>query len=265
MRRTFRLFRLIAVVLGHTVMTWWVCRRAPASDRPARRADRQRLGCQRILNSIGLSVRQPVDWPEVNGHLLVCNHFALMDPFLLATEGRVAFVAKKEARSWPVAGWVAEEHGVIFVDRKRRTSTASFVEQVVDRLEHGVNVLVFPEGTTHGGYTIWPFKTGAFQAVANRTGHTVTPLFLEPVRVNGSVPTEGQREALLWADPSVSFGSHVWSLLRHRSVEYALRVGAPIPTDDKDRKELAALSESSVRQMREELYASREGVQLSTS
>jgi hypothetical protein len=82
--------------------------------------------------------------------------------------------------------------------------------------------------------------------VAGLSGSAVLPLHLDAVRVEGR-PAEGEvRARVVWADPGTPFVRHVWQLLGLKGVEMRVRAGAPIPTRDHDRKELAQISHGAV-------------------
>ncbi len=176
--------------------------------------------------------------------LYVCNHLGLADAMMLAARMPVAFAAKAEVRTWPLLGWVCRTMGVLFVERERPTRTSAFVRDVRERLGHGVSVLVFPEGTTGSGDHIRPFKTGAFEAVADQEDGAVLPLCLKVLAVDGEA---GRRSALAWVDEP--FGRNSWRLLGLPHAEVAVQVGEPLATDGSDRKELARQAHAAVSQL----------------
>jgi 1-acyl-sn-glycerol-3-phosphate acyltransferase len=246
MRAFWRLLRLFFVVGGHTLYTSLAVRRRPAAERAAFRAWRQHVGCRALCRALGVRVTVEGAWPEGRGMLLVCNHFGVLDPLVLSSEIPLAAVSKAEVAQWPLLGWVCRTMGVIFVERERRTQTGSFVETVQDRLHRGVPVLVFPEGTTSGERRVQPFKTGAFEAVADMPDGLVLPLHLDAVTVEGRPADAAVRARVVWADSSLSFTQHVWQLFSLRDVEMRVRVGTPLSTDGRSRKELAQISQAHV-------------------
>lgn len=238
MRQLWRFVRVAWTMLVHTLYTAVAVRRRPPERRAAFRAHRQHVGCRRLCEILGVRVTVEGDLPGHDGMLVVCNHFGVLDPLVLASRLPVAFVGKAGIRQWPFVGWVCATMGVIFVERERRSATASFVEQVRARMADGVDVLVFPEGTTTRGRTVRPFKTGAFAAVAGTDGR-VLPLFLDARTVEGRPAVGAERERVVWAEGSPSFLVHFWHLLGLRRVHMVLRVGPPVSADGHDRKALA--------------------------
>jgi 1-acyl-sn-glycerol-3-phosphate acyltransferase len=244
MRRFWKLLRIGGLVLAHTLYASFALRRRAPAERAAFRAHRQRVGCRalcRILN-VEVSCTGPV--PEGARMLLVCNHFGILDPLVLATQMPVAFVSKAEVRGWPLIGRVTRLMGVIFVERERRTQAGDFVRAVQSRLREGVHVLAFPEGTTSGTEAVLPFKTGAFAAVAGLGGGAVLPLYLKVESVNGRPAVGALRERVVWSDKG--FARHAWEVLGLRSVRLQVRVGEPVPSGGQDRKALALLAHAQV-------------------
>jgi len=176
--------------------------------------------------------------------LYVCNHLGLVDALLIASQMPVAFAAKAEMHSWPLLGWVGRTMGIIFVERERPTRTSVFVRAVQERLRHGVSVVVFPEGTTGWGDAVRRFKTGAFEAVAEEVRGGVLPLYLKVKAVEGQ--PAGNR-ALAWVDESLQ--ANAWRLLGLKHVDVELRVGAPLATAGRDRKELARRAHAAVSRL----------------
>lgn len=246
MRPFWRLLRIFLTMLAHTLYVGFAARRRPPAARAAFRARRQHVGCRALCRILGVRVVLEGRVPEHRGLLLVSNHFGVLDPLVLSAAIPLAAASKAEVRHWPFLGWVCRTFGVLFVERERRTQTATFVETVQDRLRRGVHVLVFPEGTTNAGRRVQPFKTGAFEAVAGLDGGAVLPLHLDAVAVEGA-PAEGAvRDRVVWADPAVPFLRHVWDVLSLRDVEMRVRVGEPLPTAGLGRKELAQAAHARV-------------------
>ena len=243
MRRLWRSIRVFAITLQCTIYTSVAVRFKPVAERPAFRARRQQIGSRRLCRAMGFRVQLRGAPPAGRPMLYVSNHLSAFDPLILGGQMPVAFAGKAELRAWPLIGWVCATHGMIFVDRDRRTSTTSFVEQVQAKLQAGVSVLVFPEGTTGLGETVKPFKTGAFEAVARRADGAVLPLFIDVPAVEG-VPVQDGRRVISHTDEP--FIDHTLRLFSIRNIDIVVTVGEPVAATRYDRKQLARMTHEAV-------------------
>ncbi|QXD15863.1 1-acyl-sn-glycerol-3-phosphate acyltransferase [Rhodocaloribacter litoris] len=248
MRRLWRLLRFTVSILSRTGWLWLSVRFVPEARRPLYRARVQQRACRVFCCILGVRVTVRGTLPRHHAVLAVSNHLGLLDPWILASQMPLAFVAKAEMARWPVVGWICRTVGIIFVERERRMATKAFVEQVQSRLREGVRVLVFPEGTTtRGDAVLLPFKTGGFEAVAGMEEAVVLPLYLHVDAVDGRPAAGALRRRVAWSDPAEPMLRHAWSLLGVREVHVELRVGVPIPTAGQDRKALARQAYAAVR------------------
>ena len=110
-------------------------RRRPARD-PRRRACAPRAGTRRA---------------GARRAMIAANHVSWLDIFAIASLRHTRFIAKSEIRDWPLAGWLAEKSGTIFIRRARRHDTARINALVHEALGEGDCVGLFPEGTTTEG------------------------------------------------------------------------------------------------------------------
>lgn len=203
-----------------------------------------------LCDILGIDVRTEGRVPSQSGMLVVSNHFGVLDPLIIASVLSSAPVGKAEVRHWPLAGWVSLAHGMIPVERERPSAVARFMQLVGERLDAGVNVVVFPEGTTSGEPTVRPFKTGAFEAVVSRERGAVLPVYLAVDSVEDE-PAEGAvRERVVWADGDQSFTDHVRDVMATRRMAFTVRFGEPILTKGLDRKKLAQVAREAVEDLR---------------
>lgn len=96
--------------------------------------------------------------------LLVANHLSWLDITLIHSQRMAAFVAKSEIARWPLVGWLAARGGTIFHKRGSNQSLATVAQAMVDRLQRGFAVAVFPEGGTGSGDHVRTFHARIFQA-----------------------------------------------------------------------------------------------------
>ena len=116
------------------------------------------------------------------GTVYASNHVSWYDIFAIASVlPRYTFVAKAELRKIPIFGWGAEGAGVVFLARENRKSAFEAYEAVAKKIEHGLNVVVYPEGTRSTSYLLRPFKKGPF-VLAIAAGAPVVPVVVYGTR-----------------------------------------------------------------------------------
>lgn len=258
MRQFWKVWRVFSIILTRTSNLHWALRRTPEENRSRLRARLQMEGCKLLCRVLGIQVELVGRPIPGEGRLVVSNHFGVLDTLILASVLPVSFVAKHELRDWPILGWVAGSFGVLFVDRDRRTTVSDFTAQVQERIACGVDVLVFPEGTTSPDQTVLPFKTGAFEAVARRSDQAVLPVYLRVENVDGQPAIGSVRQRVVWSDSSLPFLEHCWQIAGLREIRMEVRIGDPIPVANRDRKELAQLSRIAVEELRDGMPAREE-------
>ncbi|MET0267409.1 MAG: lysophospholipid acyltransferase family protein [Duganella sp.] len=96
--------------------------------------------------------------------MVVANHVSWLDIFVLHSLYPSHFVAKAEIRSWPLAGWLAEKAGTVFIARGNRRDLRQLFQGLVHTLERGERVAFFPEGTTAAQGNLLPFHANLFEA-----------------------------------------------------------------------------------------------------
>jgi 1-acyl-sn-glycerol-3-phosphate acyltransferase len=116
------------------------------------------------------------------GTVYASNHVSWYDIFAIASVlPGYTFVAKAELRKIPIFGWGAKGAGVVFLARQNRKSAFEAYESVATKIEHGLNVVVYPEGTRGEGYPLRAFKKGPF-VLAIAAGAPVVPVVVYGTR-----------------------------------------------------------------------------------
>jgi len=116
------------------------------------------------------------------GTVYASNHVSWYDIFATASVlPRYTFVAKAELRKIPIFGWGAEGAGVVFLARENRKSAFEAYETVAKKIQQGLNVVVYPEGTRGESYALRPFKKGPF-VLAIAAGAPVVPVVVYGTR-----------------------------------------------------------------------------------
>jgi 1-acyl-sn-glycerol-3-phosphate acyltransferase len=115
-----------------------------------------------LLRVFGLRTRR-FGTPLAGAGLFVANHVSWIDITLMHSQRVVGFVAKAEISKWPLVGWLASRGGTIYHHRGDNESLHGVMHQMVQRLEQGHSVGVFPEGRTTDGQRINVFHARIFQ------------------------------------------------------------------------------------------------------
>ncbi len=254
MMRVFKAIRFLFVMVGYSLHMLLAGRSLDDSRRPWHSARRQRAGSEALTKGLGFTSEVRGSFPEDKPSLIVANHIGTLDPWLLASQFHVAFVAKAEMRSWPVIGMVCRAVGIIFAHRKNVMKTSGTVNEIRDRMRSGVSVLIFPEGTTSNGQQLLPFKTGGFEAVAGMQDGYIVPMYFHVRTINGQRVTTETRETVTWSNPQGMF-ANIWHLLRLGTLHFVIRIGEPIPASGGNRKELARSAQEAVQQLMDEEIA----------
>ena len=116
--------------------------------------------------------------PKDRPVLFVANHRSIFDVILFFPKlpGRTVVIAKKElSKIAPLRFWMKRIH-TIFLDRTDIKAGVQMVQDSVNYLKNGYNVLIFPEGTRskkEGEFL--PFHGGSFK-IAIRSGALVVPV-----------------------------------------------------------------------------------------
>ncbi|HBG87319.1 MAG TPA: 1-acyl-sn-glycerol-3-phosphate acyltransferase [Marinilabiliaceae bacterium] len=121
-------------------------------------------------------------------YVIVSNHQTIWDIFLLygyfPTDFR--WVMKKELRKIPFIGYASEKVGHIFIDRSSPRAAVHSLEEAKRKLDNGISVVIFPEGTRSGQKEMRPFKKGAFR-LAFELGFDILPItIIDSYKINRS-------------------------------------------------------------------------------
>lgn len=113
-------------------------------------------------------------------YVYVANHLSGFDiPIVMASlPGQLRIVFKKELTKIPIFGWQLRIGPYILIDRENPAKAMESLEKAKKKIERGVSVLLFAEGTRSLDGNIQPFKRGAF-TLATRSGKKIVPLTIK--------------------------------------------------------------------------------------
>ncbi len=112
----------------------------------------------------GVDIRDPR-----RPYVAVANHESYADVFLIShLPWEMKWLSKEAIFRIPVMGWMMRMAGDIPVERGSLRSRAGALEQIGDRLDKRVSVMVLPEGTRSRTGALLPFHDGAFRVAVDR-------------------------------------------------------------------------------------------------
>ena len=115
-------------------------------------------------------------WPANGPFVVVANHQSVLDILMLSGLPReMKWMAKESLFKVPWVGWMFRMSGDIPVRRGDPESGGQALARAKAYLQHGMNVMIFPEGTRSTKGTMLPFKSGAFR-LAIEAGVPVLPV-----------------------------------------------------------------------------------------
>ena len=165
---------------------------------------------------------------------LVCNHLSYADIGAIREVVKGVFVAKAEINTWFLAGRICRDYGTVFINRTNRRDIPRAGQEILERLDAGEGVIVFPEGTSTKGEEVLPFNS-SFLEFAARGDVPVSY-----VALSYSTPPDELAASIAvcwWED--ISFFAHLWRLFHVREYTATLTFG-DAPIINPDRKLLAA-------------------------
>jgi 1-acyl-sn-glycerol-3-phosphate acyltransferase len=118
--------------------------------------------------------------PLPEQYILIANHPSALEDFGIPALFDVYPLAKEGVRNWIVLGRISDYAGTIYVKRDNAQSRHEALQSLVDAVQAGKNIVLFPEGGCKGSRIYEKFHTGAFD-ISLQTGVPILPVFLQYV------------------------------------------------------------------------------------
>lgn len=206
------------------------------------RAQLQRGYSRLLLRCLGMKLSvddQRLGRPEPDGVLVVAGHVSWTDVLVASAVAPANFVARADLLEWAVLGSLARRMRVVPIDRARLRELPDVVGTVRERLERGVRVMAFPEGTTWCGRAYGGFRPAMFQAAVD-SQCPVQPMAIRYANGDGTLCTGPCFVG------SETIGQSIGRILRQKHVEVEVRL-APLEEAGECRRDLAQRCERAVR------------------
>jgi 1-acyl-sn-glycerol-3-phosphate acyltransferase len=200
---------------------------------PERRRRLVRWWSARLVRLLGVEVRVTGDPPAMGrAAMIAANHISWLDIFVVMSVQPARFIAKSEIRDWPVAGWITERAGTLFIRRARRHDTGRINEQVHAAFAEGACVGLFPEGTTTEGDRLLRFHSSLFEPAVANSAH-VHPAAIRYAHADGS-----PCRAMAYVG-EMTFMQSLGLIIRQRGVVAHLAFAQPLEAGGHDRRGVA--------------------------
>lgn len=165
---------------------------------------------------------------------LVSNHLSYTDMAALRVAVKGIFVAKSEIQNWFLAGRIVRDMGTIFIDRNNRRDIPRAGHLIVERLEEGEGVIVFPEGTSTKGEEVLPFNSSFFEFAAR----SKIPVSYAAIGYRTPADQPPASSVVCWWE-DIGFFEHLWRLFKVSRYTATVHFGDDAILNP-DRKALAA-------------------------
>ncbi len=175
---------------------------------------------------------------QPGAQLVVANHISWLDIQLLHSLSPMGFVAKAEIQNWKLAGKVAAIGDTVFHRRGSHDSASGVSSVMVQRLEQGRKVAIFPEGGILPGAGVKRFHARMFAAAID-ADVPVQPVMIRYMR-------DGKRYTGMTFIRGEGFVANIFRLLGQRRCIAEVVILPLIYPAGKRRRELAKESESAV-------------------
>ncbi len=194
---------------------------------------------------LGIYVTPSGSYKQNDVFFIVSNHCSYLDILIIGTIMPSVFVSKREVASWVFLGRMVKLAGTVFVNRESKTAAVRVLEAIKERLESGISVVVFPEGTTNDGLTIRDFKSVFFKAPID-SKVPILPLSIVYSHIDRMPVTPGTIDAVAWHS-DMQFVPHFWNLLGLSRIDARIHFNHTLYHFTEDRKRLSSFVFGKVR------------------
>ena len=194
-----------------------------------------------VCTILGIKVRVHGKRSTIIPTLYVCNHISYLDIEVLGGLIPGSFVAKAEVATWPFFSTLAKAQRTIFIDRRSGRTSASR-DEMMQRLDTGDNLMLFPEGTSSDGTRVLPVRSALFgvaQLRRNDKPINVQSVSIAYTRLDGIPLGRYWRPLFAWFG-DLDLVPHLWQMVCLGETEAIVTFFPPVDIEQVgDRKKLA--------------------------
>lgn len=184
-----------------------------------------------LLTILNVRLKFTARAPLPQSGIIVSNHISWLDIFVLNAVVPMRFVAKSEVRHWPLIGWLCARADTLFIKRGRASDAARINRQIVQLLQQGECLAVFPEGTTTDGAQVGHFHASLLQPAIDADAR------LYPFAIRYHDTQDKHHTAAAYID-DISFQTSLWNILCCRDLHVHLAATPALSATGLDRRTL---------------------------
>lgn len=141
--------------------------------------DAFKIWCWIFIRALGVELRvhQKNKHPLPKQYIVIGNHPSILEDLGMPALFHAHFLAKIEVQNWRIVGRISKAAGTLYVKRDSKESRKEASQAIINTLQQGENVGLFPEGGCFGRRIHLPFRFGPFEA-AIKTEVPIIPVFL---------------------------------------------------------------------------------------
>jgi len=135
--------------------------------------------CRLFVHALGVDLRlhQKNHKPQPKQFIMIANHPSAFEDIGIPALFDVHSLAKAAVKDWFIGGRISDAAGTLFVKRSSRESRNEAFSTLVEALQSGKNVLIYPEGGCKDSRLHADFRYGAFN-LSLQTGIPIVPVFI---------------------------------------------------------------------------------------
>lgn len=179
-----RFFRLIRFIVGwiDVALLWLIV--YPLSFLPKKVTTHFypplfRFFCRAFIDALGVNLKlhQKNKRALPDHYIVISNHPSCFEDVGMTALFNARFLAKQEVQNWWLVGRLAKAGEMLFFHRESKEGRHGASADLVEALENGENVGLYPEGGCKGRRIHTPFRYGIFD-ISLKTGVPIIPVFL---------------------------------------------------------------------------------------
>ncbi len=179
------------------------------------------------------------------GVFLVTNHISYIDGLVASRIFPLIFIARGDLKEWPLFGTFSKLSETVFVNRTSTANLHKEIDNITSLLKSGINVILFPQGTTTSMVEDVSFRSSLFQAPIAALSDTI-PFTIKYKKINGTDINDKNKDLVLWYG-DMEFAPHIFSFLGLKDIEVEVEMLKPIESSLKNnRKSLSMVSQEAI-------------------